>query len=251
MNKKILVIGDSCIDEFVYCNANRLCPDIPVPVLNVSHKTENYGMSMNLVKNIESLGYECDCITHKNWKDVTKTRYMHLESNHMFVRIDKNQENIERINISKFLDKIKNGYDIIAISDYNKGFLTNYDIEVICRNHSNVLIDTKKIIGNYISEAKFIKINTPEYKASESFLNSNLNISNKIIRTCGGDGAYYKGKNFPTKKVEVRDVSGAGDSFFAGLICEYSNSNDIEKAIKFANKCASKVVQQKGVTTIN
>ena len=132
-----------------------------------------------------------------------------------------------------------------------RSFLTNYDIEIICWNHPNVFIDTKKKIGEYVSKAKFIKINTPEYKASESFINSDLDIANKIIRTCGGEGAYYQGKNFPTKKVEVRDVSGAGDSFFAGLICEYHKSKNIEKAINFANKCASKVVQQKGVTTIN
>jgi D-beta-D-heptose 7-phosphate kinase/D-beta-D-heptose 1-phosphate adenosyltransferase len=250
MTKKILVIGDSCIDEFVYCSANRLCPDIPVPVLNVSHRTENPGMSMNLVRNIKSLGYECDSMTQKNWKQVTKTRYMHLESNHMFVRIDKNQEKIKRIVASKAIKQLDR-YELIAISDYDKGFLTNSDIEIICWNHPNVFIDTKKKIGEYLSKAKFIKINTPEYKASELFINSDKDISNKIIRTCGGEGAYYQGKNFPTKKVEVRDVSGAGDSFFAGLICEYYKSENIEKAIKFANKCASKVVQQKGVTTIN
>jgi bifunctional ADP-heptose synthase (sugar kinase/adenylyltransferase) len=207
-------------------------------------------MSMNLANNIQSLGYKCDCLTHKNWKQVTKTRYMHLESNHMFIRIDSNQEKIKRINLSEFY-KIEKDYDLIAISDYDKGFLTEYDIEVICSRHPNVFIDTKKKIGDYISNAKFIKINTPEYKISEDYINSTPSISSKIIRTSGGDGAYYQGKNFPTKKVEVRDVSGAGDSFFAGLVCQYLNSKNIEKAIKFANKCASKVVQQKGVTTIN
>jgi len=250
MNKKILVIGDSCIDEFVYCNANRLCPDIPVPVLNASYKTKNYGMSMNLVNNIQSLGYKCDCITHKNWRKVTKTRYMHLESNHMFIRIDSNQEKIKRINLQEFV-KIKKDYDLIAISDYDKGFLTDYDIESICHNHPNVFIDTKKKIGSFLSKAKFIKINTPEYKISEDYIKSDPDIASKIIRTSGGDGAYYQGQSYPTKKVEVRDVSGAGDSFFAGLVCQYLNSKNIERAIKFANKCASKVVQQKGVTTIN
>ena len=32
-NTDILVIGESCRDVFIYCDANRLCPDVPVPVL--------------------------------------------------------------------------------------------------------------------------------------------------------------------------------------------------------------------------
>ena len=36
--KKILIIGESCKDIFVYCNANRLAPDLPIPVLSVIEK---------------------------------------------------------------------------------------------------------------------------------------------------------------------------------------------------------------------
>jgi hypothetical protein len=39
--KKILVIGDGCRDVFVYCETQRLAPDVPVPVLNVVHQVEN------------------------------------------------------------------------------------------------------------------------------------------------------------------------------------------------------------------
>ena len=35
MEKKILVIGDSCIDSYAYCRSTRLAPDKPVPVLEV------------------------------------------------------------------------------------------------------------------------------------------------------------------------------------------------------------------------
>jgi len=52
-------------------------------------------------------------------------------------------------------------------------------------------------------------------------------------------------------KVEVKDTSGAGDSFFAALLVKYIETEDIKSAIKFANECASEVVKRKGVTTIN
>ena len=29
---KVLVIGDSCLDEYIYCIASRFCPDAPVPI---------------------------------------------------------------------------------------------------------------------------------------------------------------------------------------------------------------------------
>ena len=38
--KRILVIGDSSRDIFVYCDAQRLCRDVPVPVLNVKDQDE-------------------------------------------------------------------------------------------------------------------------------------------------------------------------------------------------------------------
>ena len=54
----------------------------------------------------------------------------------------------------------------------------------------------------------------------------------------------------PTEEVPVKDVSGAGDTFLAGLVCKYIKTNDIEKSIKFAQECTMKVVQKHGVTTI-
>ena len=48
--KKILVIGDSSRDVFVYCDAVRLCPDVPVPVLNILDQQENPGMAKNVYR---------------------------------------------------------------------------------------------------------------------------------------------------------------------------------------------------------
>ena len=63
---KILVIGDSCIDRFVYCDINRICPEAPVPVLNPIKVVENEGMAGNVVKNLESLGATVELVTNKD-----------------------------------------------------------------------------------------------------------------------------------------------------------------------------------------
>ena len=240
---EILVIGETCRDVFVYCDSNRLCPEAPVPVLNIVDQRENPGMAGNVRRNIESLsGKTIDINTNTNWYEIAKTRYVHKESNHMFFRVDTTQS-IPRIDVKN----IDFDYDLIVISDYNKGFLLEEDIEYICANHPNVFIDTK-ILGPWVKDARYIKINDYEYRNSEPYLTEDIKY--KIIHTMGGKGSEFAGRKYPTKKVEVKDLSGAGDTFIAGLVVKYIETEDIEKSIKFANQCASKVVTQKGVAVI-
>lgn len=242
-NKNILVIGESCLDIFVYCEAKRLCPDIPVPVLNILRQSENPGMAKNVHRNIETKVSGCGIVTNEDWRSITKTRYVHDASNHTFFRVDSPHE-IDRIN----LEDVDLNYKMIIVSDYNKGFLKEEDIEFVCKRHKNVFIDTKKILGPWANNAKYIKINNTEYENSKPFLSSQL--KNKVIRTVGGDGCVFRSKRFPVGKVDVKDSSGAGDSFMAGLAINYLKTKDIEKAIKFANLCASEVVKHRGVSTI-
>lgn len=241
--KKILVIGESCRDVFVYCNSNRLCPEAPVPVLNIVDQRENPGMAGNVRRNIESIYGKVDIHTNKDWYEITKTRYVHQETNHMFFRVDTTRE-IKRANVKK----IDLDCEVVVISDYNKGFLTEEDIEYICSNHNNVFIDTKKILGSWANKARFIKINDVEYKNSKSFLTKEL--SEKIIHTMGGFGCEYRGKRYPTKKVEVKDLSGAGDTFISAFVVKFLETDDVDESIRYANLCASKVVAQKGVGVV-
>ncbi len=241
--KKILVIGESSRDIFVYCDALRLCPDLPVPILNIKNQSENPGMAKNVYRNIKSNVRDCDLLTNANWYNITKTRYVHEITNHMFLRVDSPNE-ISRLDIND----ICYDYDIIVISDYDKGFLAEEDIAKICSHHNNVFVDTKKILGEWVNDAAYIKINNYEYKKSEKLINEI--IKNKIIHTMGPNGCEYRGIKFPVRKVEVQDASGAGDTFMAGLVVKFLETQDIMASIRFANECASKVVSQRGVTVM-
>jgi len=243
MKKKILVIGDSCRDVHVYCSCDRMSPDKPVPVLKIIDQNDNPGMAKHVYRNIKSIEDSCDIVTNSNWANITKTRYIHKSTNHMFFRLD-SAENIKKFNI----EKMNYDYDHIVISDYNKGFLSEEDILTISSNHDSVFLDSKRILGSWAEKVRFVKINNFEYDRSKCSIPSSL--TNKIITTAGEDGCYYLGKNYPVAPQEVIDVSGAGDSFLAGLVVEFSKTSNIEKAIVFANQCASKVVGQKGVGII-
>ena len=51
----VLVIGDSCTDEFVYGEINRISPEAPVPVLQPVKNTKNGGMANNVYNNLLSI----------------------------------------------------------------------------------------------------------------------------------------------------------------------------------------------------
>ena len=51
---KALVIGDSCIDEYVYGEINRVNPEAPVPLLDVSSVQRKMGMAHNVANNLLS-----------------------------------------------------------------------------------------------------------------------------------------------------------------------------------------------------
>ena len=240
---KVIVIGESCLDEFVYCKAERLAPDLPIPILRRCETKNNPGMAMNVFRNINSYIDDCDIETNQNWKEIKKTRYVEINSNHTFIRID-SEENVGEFHSSKNL----RNYDLVVLSDYNKGFLSEKEIQKITKIHSNVFLDTKKTLGEWANNAAYIKINDYEYNRSLPFIDEKLR--SKIIHTMGGQGCEYQDKSYSVPRVEVKDSSGAGDSFLAALIVKFVETNDIIESIKFANLSASKVVSQRGVTLI-
>lgn len=242
---KILVIGDSCTDIFRYGKVERIAPEAPVPIIVPEKETSNPGMAGNVVANLKALGAEIDFVT--NQTEIRKIRYVCSKYNHLLLRVDEN-DTCEPFNIgSLYLNK----YDAIVISDYCKGFLSEEDIKTISQFYQSVIfLDTKKILGDWAHDINFIKINYHEYERNrEVLLNDNV-LQNKTIVTRGKYGCDYQGKNYPTIDVPVKDVSGAGDTFLAGLVVEYVRSKNIKKAIQFAQDCTTLVVQKSGVSTV-
>ena len=48
---KVLLIGDSCVDEWVYGDCDRLSPEAPVPILVEQGKDTAPGMAGNVKQN--------------------------------------------------------------------------------------------------------------------------------------------------------------------------------------------------------
>jgi len=245
---KVLVIGDGCTDMFQYGVCDRLSPEAPVPIFKPTKVTTSGGMAINVTENIKALGVDCDIIT--NDRRPAKTRYVDEVSNQILLRMDVNDE-IEGIDLNILHNVDFSKYDAVVISDYNKGFLSEDDIRWISDKHPLVFMDTKKKLGKWVSWIEVIKLNEKEYHENHNWICEHGGVVD-IIMTRGGDGAYFGGLNFPIDNEHpVRDLSGAGDTFLAGLVVAYLKNNNMRDAISFANKCASWVVTQKGVVAVD
>lgn len=244
---KILVIGDSCTDIFIYGSCDRVCPEAPVPVFQPLEKAINRGMAGNVANNIKALGCNCDIITNNS--NIIKTRYVDLKTNQMIMRLDENDfvENSYSFNSQK----LKN-YDAIVISDYDKGFLNEEHINSISKAGCLTFLQTNKVLGNWCLNTNFIKINEIEYNKSRYLLDGlGIDIKNKLVVTLGSRGCKFQDKIYPIgEKIETKSLAGAGDTFLAGLVVEYIRSRDMDKALNYAQKCASKVIQKGGVVTL-
>lgn len=245
---KVVVIGELCEDKFVYGNVKRLSPEAPVPVFVPSHIETNRGMAGNVVENFRSFvqkdKVDLICQTNK----ITKTRYVDDKSNHMFIRVDEGDDNVDRFVLNGINSNLIKTANLVIISDYNKGFLSNEDIVNISKLSNSVVIDTKKVLTKEIIESvSYVKLNEVEYQNNHELVNLH---PEKFIVTLGMNGAKHMGNIYPSDNpVQTMDVSGAGDTFTASFSYRYYFVNgNVSDSIIFANKMASKVVSKRGVS---
>lgn len=235
----ILLIGDSCIDEYYYGTCDRLNPEAPVPVLKITHWSQKFGMAANVKDNLEA--FDCDVDFMTGGKKSIKRRYIDERSKQHIVRVDEDKINPPFNPHLKSL--VFDQYDAIVISDYNKGFIT-YDNVAELRSlyQGPIFVDSKKSDLKKF-EGCYVKINEQENKNSVSTCEN-------LIVTLGDKGAKFQNEIFPTDKVEMVDVCGAGDTFLAALTYFFLLTGNIKTAIIYANKCSAISVQHQGVYTL-
>jgi D-glycero-beta-D-manno-heptose-7-phosphate kinase len=245
MSVRVLVIGEVCTDKFVYCDIKRLSPEAPVPVLNPIKTVKNQGMAGNTIANIKALESSYYTMLLGQLETITKTRYVEKKSNHMFLRVDEGEDKITPFKWSLMVDTMLGESDIVIVSDYNKGFLTNGDLKEIARKSKLSILDSKrKLTDDIIKGFTFVKLNESESKSNPDLTTDN------IIVTLGSNGAKYQDTYLPSPNPQQTiDVSGAGDTFTAAFIVKYFETKDVLFAINFANRKASEVVSKRGVVT--
>jgi len=236
---KVLLIGDSCSDEYVYGICERLNPEAPVPILKETEVKTQKGMAWNVRENLMSFGIEVYILTQE--ERIIKRRFIDQRYNQQLLRVDIEDE-VKPLEY----DLPKEHFDALVISDYDKGFLTTKRIfELVEWFDGPVFIDSKKT--TLPVDHAYIKINDDEY----SKLDKEFKDSSNLIVTKGAQGVDYQGKNYPAVGVSVFDVCGAGDTFLSALVYFYLLYGKIETAIPYANKAAAIAVTHFGTYVLS
>jgi hypothetical protein len=237
---KLLVIGEICIDEYIYGTCDRVCPEAAAMCFRRSPEPikQNYGMAGNVFENIKSIDSLSNISLLSNDKSVqpiVKRRFVDLKYNTIVFREDIN-DTCESIQLDKY-DFSK--YDCIVFSDYCKGFLSYSDIIDICKRKNNECItfmDTKKKLNDFVKYIDFVKINSKEFSMNILDL-KNINSLCSLIVTTGENGAnfYNKGNsqfiNYPAGNV-LGPVTNSQTVFNdVNLTCNFMELSDSAMAI--------------------
>ena len=235
---KVLVIGDACIDEYLYGEIRRVNPESAAPLLTYTRSEERLGMAYNVASNLKSFGVTAHIRVPS--KMSKKTRYIDLRTQDHLLRVD-NDIRSEPYTVEASYD-----YDAIVISDYNKGFVTDEIIHKIRTTFKGpIYMDTKKPnLGDF--SKIYIKINEREMFESTSLPDHGM-----LITTYGAKGARYLNKLHRAPHTEVVDVCGAGDVLLAAMVAKHLETKDMELAIQFANEKAAKSCTYMGTVCVS
>ena len=240
MNPEILVIGDACTDIYVYGECRRLNPESSAPLLSQTHIETKSGMALNVSANITALGMTCDSLTPQNLS--IKTRYIDQRSGQQLLRLDQDHI-VQPLTVAELESIQLSQYQVIVVSDYNKGYVSQELLSYLDQLDITVFVDTKKTnLGLYRNLI---------FKLNEKERNQLQSCPDNLVVTLGARGAEYCEKIYPTDSVKVNDVCGAGDMFLSALAVKYHQTRSIIDGIKYANRAAGIAVQHTGVYVLS
>ena len=295
----ILVVGDLMIDHYLWGSCERISPEAPVQVVDIAKETTVLGGAGNVVNNLNTLGAKVsvssvigndsngvelldmlkkigvdtkNVIMQQSRKTSKKSRVIAVSQ--QILRYDnESKEDIEDSSLKSILESLATtiaSYDVVILSDYGKGVLTDELSQQIIKlanaNNVKVLVDPK---GSDFSKYKGAYLLTPNKKeamlATGITINDDKSLEDVLLKlkdkceldislvTLSEDGiATYdkKLKKFPTVAKEVFDVTGAGDTVIASIAFAISAGKTIEETASFANLAAGVVVGKIGSATV-
>ena len=300
-NKKILVIGDIMLDKYIWGDVSRISPEAPVQVVNVLKETYAPGGASNVASNASALKGEvfvAGIIGNDGAKDILleelKKRGINTEGifidndkpttqkvriigrSQQLLRVDYEKKehihkNIEH-SIITFLERIIKDIDVVVISDYAKGVITqeisNKLVQIARDCNKAVIVDPKPKHRDLYSNVTLITPNNAE--ASEmtdiedgsddavlemgSKLLRYLNTNVLITRGEKGMSLFEKDGNIthiPTKAKEVYSIIGAGDTVVATIALAIASGANLEEAATLANIAAGIKVGKIGTASVS
>ncbi len=285
IGKKILIIGDVMLDEYVYGNVSRISPEAPIPVVKFNKSFFNIGGAGNIASNISALGGKAvlfgfvgddskaeilknlckerniECFFDKN--SMTSFKQRIIGNSQQIVRIDK-EDTSEKIFSSEtkklILEKAKQA-EIIIISDYEKGAITGDLINLLGNFKKKIIVGPKPKNKELYKGVFLIVPNRKEAfeitgcsDIKEALHKLREEYNSNIIITLSEQGMIlYSTKEIqiPTYAKEVYDVSGASDTVLATVSMSIAAGSSLEEAAILGNHSAGIAVGKKGTYSVS
>jgi len=195
-DRKIVVLGDVMLDEFVWGDVTRISPEAPVPVVDIRRESVHLGGAANVLANVVALGAQA-CVVgvigndpagerlrgslkevspsqpddylvvDKGRPSTTKTRI--IAHSQLVVRADREDRrpvngNAEKSIIDSLTQALRDA-DAFVVSDYDKGVVTPHILgQILPAAYARVpvLIDPKIRNFSYYKPASLITPNHHE-----------------------------------------------------------------------------------------
>lgn len=296
---RALVAGDFMLDRYTLGAARRISPEAPVVVLQVSKEDQRPGGAGNVALNLFSLGAEVtalgrvggdeagallknelekECSVVKLFVDPgcsTPIKNRIIADNQQVIRVDYEKSaplcpNLEEqviLAIPSLVEKV----DIVAISDYGKGFLSKRILRSLIDNARErsipVITDPKgsdflKYAGSTIikpnySEALQAAGLGPEASLEDMAMALHQKVAMDylvVTRSQAGISIFPKKgdrSDYPVKVREVKDVTGAGDTVLATFVCALANGLEIGEAAQLSNIAAGIAIERTGCARVS
>jgi len=297
---KILVVGDFMLDTYTTGRVQRISPEAPVPILHVQKSEDLPGGAGNVVLNLKALGAKVMALgrvgndkegkrlkqlleeeevdtsgifTQKQVYTPLKNRL--IADSQQLIRVDQEcitplSAELER-QVLRFVTKHLGEFEVIAISDYAKGFLTksllSKLIDLASKHAIPTIVDPKGDDFTKYQRATLIK---PNYKEAliASKLGSEADLDAighallektaaemlMITRSEQGITLFEKNRmryDFPVKSKEVKDVTGAGDTVLAMTTMIFASDLDLKEGLELSNVAASIAIERLGCVRVS
>ena len=297
---RVVVVGDVMVDEYVEGHVERISPEAPVPIVRGGPTRCVPGGAANVAANIAALGAQITLVglvgpdgpdmfnrlltphgrvdlsglvVDNSRRTTRKTRV--LCQRQQLVRLD--TEDLHPLSpaveasISAAAAAAVEEADIVVLSDYGKGVLTDAVLSAAIESAKGagrlIVVDPKRVDFAAYRGADIVTPNRAELaraaglptqtdaeveaaagKVAERFGGSLL-----VTRSEQGMSYIAAGRpplHVPTVAREVFDVSGAGDTVVAALSVALAAGFDIAEAIVLANHAAGLAVAKSGTATV-
>lgn len=287
------------LDIYKYGVVSRISPEAPVPIVRISHEDITAGGAANVAANLRELGCQVELagyigdddvghqlrikltqqgINHENLiqsitPTISKTRV--LAGRQHMIRYDddstidtpQHQESYEPI-LMRLLERLskEQSFDVVIVSDYDKGTITNNVMGIIKSCFScPIICDFKPINGPLFHNVFCVTPNLGEakqlvvpYEHDTLFelitkIKQSLKVESVII-TLSQDGICLLDQNndfciLGAQTIVLGDITGAGDTVISTLAACLATGHSLVESVKLCNLAAAVVVRKIGTAT--